>query len=230
MEIPLIMKEAVAFDDDFTANAGAAQNRLAGASALHWKLTGSGFTDAVVAGGYMTSDKNTYYCVAGMPGISEVGVIVRGMATPFLATVAISPSSPFDTNIFNGMWHTNWYYDGPHYSSASVDSKYWNVGDTISTGASTPSYRFLHITPFELEAGRPYELVEKVRGSWLFGYLDGALAFVQLADKIGELAGNGHGQSIFVQNHTLSGSEGTGGNGDTLGGERQERVWVKVQA
>lgn len=228
VEIPLLLTgEEYAFNDDFATN-GPAQGRSAGGGLL-WNLTGPGRVAGTpkTIDGYMTAEDNTYFCVEGIPGVmTEFGCEYRATSTPNIATLGIRKNPtpggfPEIPTIFDGLWHSNWYYNGVG------ESTYWNEGDTYLDPANQGDYLYQHIAGLIMPAGKTYELVERVRGFWLIGYLDGELAWIELERRIGAFCGFGNADGIFVQNHTLADN---GGGGDEFGGERQERVWVKIAA
>lgn len=211
-ELPLFPAQNTAFDDRFTTGLGAVSGRVAGGGFV-WGVSDAGTPDAVVTAGKMTSGGLTYFFVDGPFGtVTEYGAVKAAAATPFLLTLAISPTAPFPPGL-NPMLHINFQ------SSGARDTRMW----TADGPNLVPVFGFQWQRETRPIVGRRLEAALRIRGDWLFSYIDGELAAVEQSASIGTLAGNGHGAAVFVENHPAS----LGGQGDAPGGEWHERVWLK---
>jgi hypothetical protein len=199
--LPLVSAEVVAFDEEFDEGVGPFATGERINDRYSWTLTGAGYQNAVRGPGFATSSGNTYFVVTGIPRqISEFGSSLRFSDDRSMATMALQRAG------FDEMWHVNW-------GTGSVgDVTYW-LG---STRGEVAPLRYSWNSGVRLETNVEYELILRVRGEFIFGYVNGELAFIHLAPLIGELAAQA--SSIYVQNHS-----------ELTEVERQERVWVKVR-
>lgn len=221
--IELVPRQRSVAKDNFTTNPGPAKGRpVAGSDGLAFDVGGQAQVDGtvIVANGYMTANKNAYYFINNLPaGLSEFLVRTRLTAPIGLVTMAISPIANFSAEPnFGSMIHVN-------ITQSELDqTTYW---DKETGAAGLPlvyKYRWRRSGGALLQA-IPQEYTLKIRGSFIFGYVDGLLSFVMLSDMIGKLAGNGRARGIFIQNHDQT----TGGSSGALGNERQEMLALKVE-
>lgn len=206
-ELPLFDSQCYIVDDDFTTNTGAAHNRYTPAG-YRWNVTGAGYLSGTVASGYMTAAQNTYFELLDLASpITEFGTTVLYTQQPITHTMSISPNN-LGPGVFNEMWHTNFYGD---VGSSSVGVTYWHDG--VLGGVPTYKYSYSISFPFTINVEHDY--VIKLRGRFAFGYFDGVLVFIHLADLIETLTATAN--SVYVQNHFA-----------TAGIEQHHRVWIKV--
>ena len=202
-ELPVFDRECYIVNDDFEANPGAVAGRYTPEGYV-WSVSGAGFTNAVVGSGYMTSAQNTYFVLANLDGpVTEFGSRFLQTSSPLTHTMAMSPNNL--AGGFSEMWHTNWT------EGALGADTWWSGG----LSGQQPVYKFRYTAGLVLTPNVQQECVIKVRGKWQFGYLNGALAFVSLADLIGTLAAPCN--AVYVQNHVA-----------TLGAEQHHALWVKA--
>ena len=205
--IPLIEGEKRTFLDDFADRPG----RLAGRTTdgLRWRVSGKGARHArVTPQGYATSAGNSYFILRGLAApISEFSVDYSGRSEdlfgPALATTALSPDG-FANKRFANMWHGNW--STRHVGSILI----WRDPEV----SQQPDYRFAWNSGATLEQGKRHRLTLRPRGTFMFGYLDGVLAFVTLGED-NLMAAKATG--FYIQNHASE-----------LGTERHYRVEVKT--
>lgn len=203
VEVPLYPRRCYAVDDDFNSTPGAANNR-ATPQGYAWTTGGAGYLNAVVTGGYMTSQDNTYFRVLGIQGRLVEFESVYECANPVIThTMALSPTN--FVNQFEEMWHINWTQDGVGYVT------YWHAGLT----GQQPVMRLSWGTNKKLQQNVAHKCTVRVRGKVCLGYLDGELAFVHVHDLVETLAANAN--AIYIQNHT-----------NVLGAEKQHAVRLLV--
>jgi len=206
-ELPIFDSECYIVDDDFTTNTGAAHNRYTPAG-YRWNVTGTGYLSATVASGYMTAAQNTYFELLDLASpITEFGTTVLYTQQPITHTMSISPNN-LGPGVFNEMWHTNFYGDT---GSGSVGVTYWHDGVL----GGVPIYKYIYSVSFPFTINVEHDYVIKLRGKFAFGYFDGVLVFIHLADLIETLTATAN--SVYVQNHFA-----------TAGIEQHHRVWIKV--
>ena len=206
-ELPLFDSQCYIVDDDFTTNTGAAHNRYTPAG-YRWNVTGTGYLSGTVASGYMTAAQNTYFQLLYLAApITEFGSRVLYTTQPMTHTMSISPNN-LGPGVFNEMWHTNFYGD---VGGSSVGVNYWHDGVL----GGVPTYKYSYSTSFQFTINVEHDCVIKLRGRFAFGYFDGVLVFIHLADLIETLTATAN--SVYVQNHFA-----------TAGIEQHHRVWVKV--
>jgi hypothetical protein len=199
--LPLVEGEELAFEEDFDGPPGPLATGEPIAGRYAWSLTGAGHANAMRGRGYLTSAGNTYFVVNDLPRrISEFGSIVRIAHPDSVATMALQRFG------FGEMWHVNFGVRG------AGDTTYWRAG----RAGIRPEFRFAWNSGRRLEVGRSEVLLLRVRGNFVFGYVGGELAFVQMSPLIGEIAGQA--SSVYVQNHA-----------ELPNVERQERIWVKLR-
>jgi len=200
--LPLIDSEALVVDDSFDYKPGPLSGRHT-VEGVAWGITGVGYLNAYVdSSGFLTSSRNTYYLLQGLPSpITEFGLVQSTLSAPTTATMAISHNK-----LFSEMWHVNWYDWGVG------QSHYWHNG----AAAVPATYKFKYNAGLVYRPGSPHEMVLKIRGKFLFGYLDGKLAFIHLSDMIGTLTANAN--AVYAQNHSPIANE-----------EKVERIWIKTK-
>ena len=206
--LPLVDGETFAVDDHFDYSPGPLRGRET-VEGFVWGTTGTGYLNAYVdPNGFLTSSENTYYLLRYLPGpITEFGT-VQSTASPLLSRVATMTISPNNLeNNFAEMWHVNWFDNGVG------QSLYWHDGAV----AVPATYKFKYNAGLVYAPGSPHELVLKIRGKFLFGYLDGQLAFIELADMFETLTAGAN--AVYTQNHSASAEN-----------EKVYRVWVKVKS
>jgi Dockerin type I domain/Bacterial TSP3 repeat len=204
--LPLVDSEDVVVNDSFDYSPGPLSGRHT-VEGFVWGVTGSGYLNAYVdPGGFLSSSGNTYYLMRYLPGpITEFGTLQSSMAAPTTATTAISPNNL--ENNFSEMWHVNW-------GSADVGwTTYWHDGKT----GVPATYKFYYNSGLVYAPGSPHELILKIRGKFLFGYVDGELAFIQLSDMFETLTAAAN--AVYTQNHSA-----------IFGNEKVHKVWIKVSA
>lgn len=207
-ELPIFDSECYIVDDDFTTNTGAAHNRYT-PEGYRWNVTGTGYLSATVASGYMTAAQNTYFQLLDLASpITEFGTTVLYTQQPITHTMSISPNN-LGPGVFNEMWHVNFYGDTG--GGGSVGVNYWHDG--VLGGVATYKYAYSGSFPFTINVEHDY--VIKLRGKFAFGYFDGVLVFIHLADLIETLTATAN--SVYVQNHHA-----------TAGIEQHHGVWIKV--
>lgn len=208
--LPLATNQGVIVEDNFRLNLGAANNRNIQPN-QQWKLSGTGFSNGVVANEYMTSATNTYYFLVNFTQkITEISTVERFVGIDGVEgnhTLAISYMLDWNTvSGFQNMWHINW-------GTGSIGSiTYWKGGSTAN-GWTTGKIKISKGLKADKD-GVAYKHTAKLRGNFIFGYLDGELAYIHCDDLIGEMTANA--KAFYVQNHFAD-----------LGQERIEKVIVK---
>ncbi|MFW1754302.1 hypothetical protein [Acinetobacter wanghuae] len=208
--LPLATSQGVIVEDNFRLNAGLANNRSIQPN-QQWKLSGPGFANGVVANEYMTSATNTYYYLVNFTHkITEISTVERFVGIDGAEgnhTLAISYMLDWHTvSGFQNMWHINW-------GTGSIGSiTYWKGGSAAS-GWTTEKIKISKGLKADKD-GVAYKHTAKLRGNFIFGYLDEDLAYIHCDDLIGEMTANA--KAFYVQNHFAS-----------LGQERIEKVIVK---
>lgn len=190
--LSLIPNQRLLLSDDFNDRGGPLAGRDVGP--IKWTASGPAFATAIVdaARGYATADGNAYFMLLDIPGrISEFSVDYFKDApagTETLATTALSTNNFLGNNTI--MWHANW-----------SDRGVGNVGIWKNGLANqNPQNRFFYRTDVKLVAGQQFRLTVRPRGTFSFGYVDGALAFISIADD-NSLAADA--KAIYVQNHVV---------------------------
>ena len=208
--LPLVTNQGVIVEDNFRLNSGAANNRAIQPN-QQWKLSGTGFANGVVANEYMTSATNTYYFLVNFTHkITEISTVERFVGIDGVEgnhTLAISYMSDWNTvSGFQNMWHINW-------GTGAVGSiTYWR-GSNVANGWTTGKIKISKGLKADKD-GVAYKHTAKLRGNFIFGYLDDELAYIHCDDLIGEMTANA--KAFYVQNHFAN-----------LGQERIEKVIVK---
>ena len=204
--LPLIDSEVFVVDDTFDYGPGPLVGRQT-VEGFVWGGTGAGYLNSYVdQNGFLTSSGNTYYMLRELPEpITEFGLVQSSSSAPTAATMAISPNNL--QNKFSEMWHVNWY------DTRVGASTYWHNG-VVGVPAS---YKFYYNSGLVYDPGLPHEMVLKIRGRFLFGYLDGELAFIELSDMFEILTAAAN--AVYVQNHR-----------DIAEEEKVERVWIKSKS
>ena len=208
--LPLATSQGVIVEDNFRLNAGPANNRSIQPN-QQWKLSGMGFANGVVANEYMTSSNNTYYFLVNFANkITEISTVERFVGIDGAEgnhTLAISYMLDWNTvSGFQNMWHINW-------GTGSIGSiTYWKGGSTAN-GWTTGKIKVSKGLKADKD-GVAYKHTAKLRGNFIFGYLDDEIAYIHCDSLIGEMTENA--KAFYVQNHFPN-----------LGQERIEKVIVK---
>jgi hypothetical protein len=213
--LPLATAESTFLDDPFSANAGAVDGRLT-PQGQAWATEGEGAASAVVASGYMTSALNTYFILRDLSEqISEITTTVTwpGGIGSNTNTLSISPNADLLASGVAGedMWHENW--GGLAVGGGGSASWWYNGDDAQAWDGGKLNASFGLVVPND---ANPHTFTVKLRGEFLFGYLDGVLAFIRCDDLIATLCGS-NAVSLYVQNHSAD-----------LGTERHTRLIVKT--
>lgn len=215
-----LFAEADLFEDTFNSGAGAFVGR--GVGALTWLVTGDGYLNAEVVvpvdgDGYATSYLNTYYVMPSLPSVpTEWGAESMDSTEPRLTLALGGTATP--GQIFNEMLHINFQTGGAH-------GLYWHDG-ALSQSLSDASKYIKLDSSITVNGGSRHRVAIKIRGTFVFGFLNEALVYTACADIVATIASVA--TELYIQNQDHPDS--TPSTPYALGDQRHYRVWAKKAA